>query len=137
MSGFAAHGKLWVDVDGGLVVVHAEGPFNLELTDKLAHGADLIIEQMRGRPWAVLIVPRGGFLLTPDAEQSMIGNEPRYEAAGKLATAFVIPADGWSRVAKSQWQRIYADNLRPLQFFDSQSEASEWLLAELSSAEPS
>lgn len=131
MTRFRAHGGFKIDIDGRIVVIEAEGPFNLELTQSFGPVAAEFTERMRGAPWGVLVIANGDFLLTPEAEEAMREAEARYEDGGRRVTAFVIGGAPWNQIVRSQWQRVYSNNARQPQFFDDSVSAREWLLAEL------
>lgn len=131
MTRFRAHGGFNIDIDGRIVVIEAEGPFNIELTQSFGPVAADFTERMRGAPWGVLVIANGDFLLTPEAEEAMREAEARYEDGGRRVTAFVIGGAPWSQIVRSQWQRVYAHNARKPEFFDDQDSARAWLLAEL------
>ena len=131
MSRFSAHGSFRVHSEGPLVIVHAEGPFNLEFTESFAPVAAEFIERMRGAPWGVLVVARGDFLLTPEAEAAMHQAEVDYEDGGRRVTAFVIADGEWNAIPRGQWARVYRDNARQPRFFASENQARDWLLGEL------
>lgn len=135
MRGFKAHGEFKIQIDGRIVVIEAEGPFNIELTQSFGPVAAEFTERMRGAPWGVLVIADGDFLLTPEAEEAMREAEARYEDGGRRVTAFVIGGAPWSQIVRSQWQRVYANNARQPQFFDDLSSARDWLLAELTGLE--
>ena len=88
---FNKHGSLSVAIDGRLIVLNGEGPWNAE---SLHLSDDKIMQNLRamyGSPWGVLAIFRGEAVYVPEAFALL-----RKQIKKEILSKFNLPLEGFS-----------------------------------------
>lgn len=124
---FKKHGSLNVAIDGRLIVLDGEGPWNAEslhLTD------DSIMQNLRamyGSPWGVLAFFRGEAVYVPEAFALLRKQIKKEVSLGRVATAVVFENVQSPLLSKHQFTSVYEVAGHEVAFFDNGDDAKAWL----------
>ena len=124
---FNKHGSLSVAIDGRLIVLNGEGPWNAE---SLHLSDDKIMQNLRamyGSPWGVLSIFRGEAVYVPEAFALLRKQIKKEIPLGRVATAVVFEDVNSPLLSKHQFESIYEMPGHEVAFFDSADDAKTWL----------
>jgi hypothetical protein len=130
-----AHGKFSIEKIDNLLIVHAEGPGNIELAENYHQQMSKYVTDLAGKPWGSVNVFSQESFFTPDASENLIAGAKYAKKIGFVACAFVIKADEFKNSLKSFWEMIYRSANVEHRFFESEEEAKVWLIEKLSEYE--
>lgn len=125
MMKFEKHGVYTIEVNDGVLLVDATGPFNDELVRDYHRALETAIGQLEGQPWGQIIVLHDLSLLTPDAEKSLMVSLRSRKLRGLVVCAVVCDSPYFS--VKSQFGRIYQDVGMAHGFLPSIEAAKQWV----------
>jgi hypothetical protein len=130
---FKAHGAFNLHRDGQAIVIEAAGPWNLELIRQYAHDVLPVTREVAaGGPWGAIVVVRNSVLFTLEAAEAL--REAGFRTAktsGRIAVAYVIPADvEGALLAPDILRRIY-DGLNTWAIFTDLPAAMDWTLGQI------
>ncbi|GGD48968.1 hypothetical protein [Lacimicrobium alkaliphilum] len=121
------HGSIRIELEGRILILHAEGPGNAELVQQYQQDVKHYRDQLRGKPWGNLVVFYNEPLLTPEGKELMYESIRRSRESGMVAVAMVLSQANSPSIVRQFWEGIYTKVGMPHVFFDSQDEARNWL----------
>ena len=124
---FKKHGSLSVAIDGRLIVLKCEGPWNAE---SLHLSDDKIMQNLRamyGSPWGVLAIFRGEAVYVPEAFALLRKQIKKEITLGRVATAVVFEDVKSPLLSRHQFTSIYEMQGHEVAFFEDADEAKAWL----------
>ncbi|WP_296044120.1 hypothetical protein [uncultured Alteromonas sp.] len=124
---FKKHGSLSVAIDGRLIVLKGEGPWNAE---SLHLSDDKIMQNLRamyGSPWGVLAIFRGEAVYVPEAFTLLRKQIKKEITLGRVATAVVFVDVKSPLLSRHQFTSIYEMQGHEVAFFEDADEAKAWL----------
>ncbi|MCV2883356.1 hypothetical protein OE749_01425 [Aestuariibacter sp. AA17] len=131
MIKFPAHGHVDFTVSPPLLIIDVTGPINQE-------GALIYIEnvahyraQLSSGPWASLVYAKHFELMSADTREIMIGAIHKAKQVGLVATAVIFNDERVSHAAKAFWATIYNKTDLRHAFFENETEAKTWLIAQV------
>jgi len=133
MTEFSKHGAFSLSVDGRLLVVEVEGPWNLELIHSYGEETRPIAEEMaRTGPWVLISIAKRSALFTPEAidllRQTAITHVRRM---GRIATAYVVdPTVEGYRLVDAIYETVYR-GVCEVAVFETRAEAEGWAQEQL------
>ena len=124
---FPPHGKLDIRVDGRILVLRAEGPWNAELTRLYTELVEKHINALAGQPWALLgfVVNEG--IHTPDSYAIQLQAVREHRQKGRVATAVVFERLDSEQFVRIVFDKLYNEAGEPHAFFDNEAAACAWL----------
>lgn len=135
---FPAHGKIGVSVEGRLLVIHGEGPANVEMAQHYRKKVLPYRKQLLGQPWASLIILNGLPLFPPEAKAYMIETVKHVtETTDIVATGVVFKDVQYENVIKPFWEEIYKEANLPHFFSGDEQTTTDWLLQRIDEADKS
>jgi hypothetical protein len=129
-SPFRAHGKFLSRVEGRLMISDVTGPWNKELVEQWALGANPVARQL-GVHVGIAVI-HGSMLCTPEA-LLVLRQAARHAATALACVAHVIVADksvDGRDLVEPSFIRAY-DGVLPLAIFYTLDDARVWSLARL------
>ena len=122
---FATHGQYKISLEGNIVIIEAEGPWNDEFFLNMHHSLAEKVGQLGSDIYALLVVLKGEAVATYDS----IEVHNKYVRAGNTkAIAISLEFCDTPSTAKDLFQRVYEENKLLHQFFSESASAKEWLL---------
>lgn len=132
---FKPHGGTTVVADERIVAFAPTGTGNAEEIDRLMVSIASLVPNFDGRPWAaLLLIPDGDTLLTPDAEERLTAAVPALHASGLAALAIAGHAAVELWILEAQFGRIFAGRPVALAVIAEPEAARTWLRARLDDA---
>ena len=128
MSEFSEHGAFTLSVDGRLLVVEVEGPWNLELIHSYGEETRPVAEEMaRTGPWVLISIARHSALFTPEAIDALRQTALTHvRRLGRIATAYVVdPTVEGYRLVDGIFESVYRD-VCAVAVFETRAEAEAW-----------
>lgn len=119
--------------DGDLVRVRSTAEFNLEAARQYTVDMLAMIGQMPPK-FATLVEFDAPPVVGPEVEASMHDSAFERGRRGMVAVAFTTASKEGLRVARAQWERIYAGSGIVFRVFDDVASAKAWLLQQLAAA---
>lgn len=122
---FATHGQYKILLEGNIVIIEAEGPWNGEFFVNMHRSLAEQVSKLNTDNYALLVVLKGEAVATYDSIQ--VHN--KYVRAGNTkAIAISLEYCETPSIAQTLFQRVYEENNLPHQFFSESASAKEWLL---------
>jgi len=122
---FASHGQFKISLDGNIVIIEAEGPWNGEFFVNMHRSLAEQVGKLNTDNYALLVVLKGEAVATFDS----IEVHNKYVRAGNTkAIAISLECCETPSIAKALFQRVYEENNLPHQFFSESASAKEWVL---------
>jgi hypothetical protein len=128
---FPPHGRSDIWTEDHILVVHTQGPWNLELVQEAGKIVLAKAEQFGGKPWFLLVVIYGDGLHTPDAFQEMVRAIQNQQRVGRSGTALVLADVGDSSFYRGIYARMYGAASEPLEFCADEAAARAWIAEQL------
>jgi len=128
MTEFSKHGAFTLSVDGRLLVVEVEGPWNLELIHSYGMETQPIAEEMaRTGPWVLISIAKHSALFTPEAIEALRQTAVTHvRRMGRIATAYVVaPAVEGYRLVDAIFESVYR-GVCEVAVFETRAEAEAW-----------
>lgn len=126
-ASFPAHGKVDISVDGQILIINGSGPANLEMIEQYQKGVVGFREKIMHAPWASLVLLSGTPLVTAEAKGILTETIKQAKLMHLAATAVVFVDIEFSDMIRHFWQEIYQDTDVKYHFFDTETEARQWL----------
>ena len=124
---FYTHGDLSFKVEGNIMLIEGERPWNLEAINSSADNARTCHEQLYGKPWGVLAIIHGDPIHTPDAAKLLTEIVIRDKQNGRTASALVLDEDHHPDFGKFHIGEIYGNAGETFEFFNDINSARKWL----------
>ena len=134
-KGFQAHGTLNVRVMGRILRVEGTGPWNLESLKISGQDAQPLVEQLKGKPWGVMVILHGESIYVPAAAEKLTTIVAEERSQGRTATALLVNNCFAPNFAKQHLAEIYFNAGEHYAFFDDIELAEQWLIEKISAAE--
>ncbi len=128
---FKQHGTLLVSIDGRIVQLLGKGPWNAESLQLSDASLMQKIQAMYGSPWGVLAIFEGEAVYVPEAMTLLRKQIEKEVVLGRVATAVVFENVNSPILSRRQFEAIYKVNGHEVTFFDSRTDAREWLDSEI------
>ncbi|MCC2616977.1 hypothetical protein LJ739_12060 [Aestuariibacter halophilus] len=128
---FAMHGTLSVRIDGQVLILEGQGPWN---TEALQIEDERIMTQVKGlygQPWGVLGLFRGEAVYVPEAAKALVENVREEKHQGRIATAIVIEASPSAQFSQLHLKDLYQQASENVSFFSTEADAMAWLQRQL------
>lgn len=124
---FPSHGEINLDTDGQILIVNASGPANLEMV--LAYQRSVIAyrQKIMHQRWVSLVLLSGTPLFSPEARSILAETIKQAKSMRLYATAVVFVEMEYVDAIKRFWQEIYEDTGVTFAFFETETQAREWL----------
>jgi hypothetical protein len=133
---FAKHGSLQAKVNGNILEVEGEGPWNSEMLTNAGKEAEPSLSLLYGSPWAVLTIMSGDPIYIPEAAELLTETIRKEKRKGRVATAIIVCDAKQALFAKQHLSRIYIQAGEEHEFFDEKTTANQWLKSKIDSYEP-
>lgn len=134
ISSFRVHGTVELSVQGQILVIEGEGPWNMESMQESGERFKPLTRQLLSQPWAVLVILRGQPIYVPEAAALLSQNVKRDKDNGRLATAVMLNQSATPGFGKRHITDIYRAAGETFEFFDERQDATSWLETKLQSA---
>ncbi len=128
---FPPHGVYSLAIEGRILVMHAQGPWNEELTSQYGVDVHQFTEALAGLPWALLGVVKREGVHTPESYRLQREILEAHRMKGRVATAIVFDYDDAPQIAKRVFDKLYTEAGEPHAFFDDEVSARIWLIERL------
>ncbi len=130
---FHTHGEHKLQLDGDILTVEANGPFNVEQID--CYRAALLSElENVSKPWGQLNTLHQDCLFTPQGEEELFSTIKLRKDTGICAVANYFVDDGANSIAEEELRRIYAIHDINYKCFKQKEQAIAWLKEQISKA---
>ncbi len=125
---FAIHGKCNIEIDNNIIVLHAEGPWNMEFFQQLHLDLIQASKQVIHAPYAILLQPIGEAIPVNE----VIDFHINFIKQGK-ATAVAVNLEYChsSFMTQQMCERVYSTAGIKHAFFNSRASALSWLKQQL------
>lgn len=136
MTKFDKHGAFTLSVDGPLLVVEVEGPWNLELIRSYGEETRPIAEEMaKSGPWVLISIAKRSALFTPEAIEALRHTaESHVRSMNRIATAYVVdPTVEGYRLVDVIFESVYRE-VCAVAVFETRAEAETWAYEQLAKA---
>jgi len=134
MTEFSKHGAFTLSVDGRLLVVEVEGPWNLELIRSYGEETGPIAEAMaRTGPWVLISIAKRSALFTPEAIEALRQTAITHvRRMGRIATVYVVdPTVEGYHLVDAIFESVYR-GVCEVAVFETRAEAEAWAYEQLS-----
>lgn len=125
---FVVHGKTSISLDGDIIIIESTGPWNAEYFYGLQHELQKIVEQINRENYAVLLIPIGETLGTPEAIESHFDF---IRKGNTKAVAINLSRSETPSMTKSLCCDAYIAAGITFDFFSSNEQAKDWLNSKL------
>lgn len=126
-----AHGELHIEVEGSLLIIDGQGPWNLNAIDICVVENDKKVTDLYGKPWGVLFTAKGDAILVPEARNKLIEIIKQERKKGRVATALTIEHCSVPLMVEAQFKDLYTSAGDEYAFFTSKAQAKLWLQQQL------
>ena len=124
MPVYEAHGQYKLELISNILVIDAKGPFNKELMTDYHKNLKELIDEVQGKPWAVVLYLHGNSVMTPDAEEELRKAVEWRKSIG-LSCVALITAD-CTPLSARQFSAFYKGMSVECQAFGSKEQAMDW-----------
>lgn len=135
ISPFNQHGVVDIRMEGDVIHYQATGPFNTELIDSLAVAQrDFLLAAKPQGAWVSIATILSSCMTSPEgiARYAAVIAAPKPPQMIPVATAFVIaPSVEGNLIMAQHYRKIFSDNGRTFQIFETLPEAQAWVLSVL------
>lgn len=131
---FRPHGSLTVEIDGRVLVVRAQGPWNAELSELYGENVQAQVNQLAGAPWGLLGVISDEGVHTPDSFAVSVDIVRAHRKLGRSASAIIFRYQDSPLIARRVFEKLYNEAGEPHAFFEDEAAACQWLNEQISSA---
>ncbi|MDP7593260.1 MAG: hypothetical protein QF552_11335 [Litorilituus sp.] len=122
---FSTHGKFTISIDGNIVIIEAEGPWNNEFFINMHRSLATQVSKIDASNFALLVILTGEGVATFDS----LKIHSKYVKAGSAkAIAINVGRCDTPFITKVIFEKVYKKNNLPHQFFNDNADAKEWLL---------
>ncbi|NQZ33779.1 MAG: hypothetical protein HRU06_21125 [Oceanospirillaceae bacterium] len=121
------------NVEGNILVIEGQGPWNLDAIDQSVIETKEKIEKLYWKPWGVLVIAHGDSILIPEAVKKLIQIIESDRTKGRLATALIIRNCEIPNLVETHLGKIYMTAGDEFAFFDEEKDARQWLQQQLNS----
>lgn len=135
MGRFTVHGSVELHIQDRILYIEGAGPWNIEAIKETQANFTHLIEQLRGAPWAALVVLKGDPIYVPDAADYLVEVLREETKMGRVASAILIGDSTAPEFAKRHISDIYQRAEAEHRFFSDQTEATWWLVQKVTSLE--
>lgn len=124
------HGEFDLSLlEGDMVYLEAEGPFNIEIFSRYHESLSLIVEQLNGRPWKNVSTLKGLCTFTPEVIAAIDDHIKWRVSVGCISDAVAwVDAEG-QLITEAQLKHSFEQAGLTYAFFDSSKEALKWTRA--------
>lgn len=133
-KGFEAHGTLKVENIGRILRVEGTGPWNLESLKSSGQDAQPEVDNLKGKPWGVMVILHGESIYVPAAAEKLTAIVAEERLQGRVATALLVNDCFAPNFAKEHLGEIYDKAGERYEFFDDIELAEAWLNQKISEA---
>lgn len=124
---FPAHGQLSLSIENRLLIIEGEGPGNTEVAIQYQKNIQPYREKLADAPWVSLVKLSGMPLLPPEATGLMTSSIKNAMTMNLVATAIVLVDVEFAEMVKQFWSAVYEETGLAYGFFDTESQARQWL----------
>jgi hypothetical protein len=126
---FKPHGKASCTLDGQLILLDLEGPWNAELMLQIQHDVDSLKASLpTNKKWGLLVIVSNSLLCSFDTIEiikNVVKEDQRHH--GHAVIGFVVdPVVEGCGIVDVIFRKIY-ENICPIEFFETMSEARSWV----------
>ncbi|MBC3765208.1 hypothetical protein [Neptunicella marina] len=126
MMQFQEHGQFKLTIEDRIVVVDAEGPFDVLLFKRYDHEMHQAIEHFNNQRWANIAVLHGLTIFIPDVF-TLLNEHLNWRIQNNfVAEALVLVEPEGANILESQLHEVYHRLKIDFQYFDSVPAAREW-----------
>jgi hypothetical protein len=129
------HGSYDVSIDGRVLRAVVCGPWNVELVQAYADAFAQQVHTLAGAPWGTLAILTGEALHTAESHQAVVETVRQHRTLGRCATAVVMRVNSVPAMIRALFTRLYAEAGEPCEFFDDETQALQWLQAQIKLSE--
>ncbi len=137
MSGFNIHGSLTLSVEGSLLMLEGEGPWNLESLLKSGKDVAPLVTPLYGKPWGVVCTILGEPIYVPEAAKMLVDIVRTDKEKGRVASALLVNRCNAPKFAHNHISEIYNEAGEEFAFFDDIEEAKRWVNQKIAEVEQS
>lgn len=113
--------------------MEVRGPWNREMIDFFNASTGALLHELVGAPWGILAVVSEDGMHTPDSYAAMVEGIRRQRETGRCATAVILDQVFGEPMVRRVLAQMYRDAGEPATFFEDETSARAWLLAQISS----
>ncbi|EPJ49740.1 MAG: hypothetical protein OFPI_22990 [Osedax symbiont Rs2] len=124
---FREHGGFTIQIEPGLLLVDATGPFNDELLKRYNRALESSIQQLEASAWVQIISLHQTSLFTPEAESILTATLIERRSRGLQAGYLILEDVEFRSLVQEQLSRCYNQAGVAHQFFDCMSALSHKL----------
>lgn len=124
---FSGHGTLKFWVEGNILMLQGEGPWNKEFVLIADEGALESKEALHGKPWAVYAEFTGLPICVPDAKEELVEQIKIDIEKGRIATAVLLKDCQQPEFCQEYLSQLYQECGDNFCFFDNKQQAMAWL----------
>lgn len=135
MSNFGIHGSLSLSLEGNILVLEGEGPWNIESLLKSGEDVVPLAKQLYGKPWGVVCTILGEPIHVPDAAQMLVEIVRSDREKGRVASALLVDNCNAPKFARNHIGEIYSQAGEVFEFFTDEQEAKRWVKQKIAEAE--
>ena len=125
------HGRFDVSISGRILVSRTWGPWNLEFVHAYREDMDRKVRSLAGQPWAMLALPGGEPIHTPESLAEMVNTILYHRTLGRCGTAIVLVNVEATNLIRLMLSSMYAQADEPCFFPDDEASAIAWLEARI------
>jgi hypothetical protein len=125
---FKSHGKCDINIKDNIIVIDAQGPWNLEFVQQLHKNLIAAVKQIDNSQYFVLLVPYGEALVVSEGIDYHINFIKKSNVS---AVALNLNHTSTKSITKSLFEKIYQTAGIKHKFFTCNNLAEQWLLSHL------
>jgi len=132
MSKFAPHGRVQIEIEGRLVRLYVEGPWNKELVVQTHEQLRTELLHIASGSWALMVISLKSALTQPEALEQIRATATNEVAhTGRIATAWVMGKGIEGGALMTGVLREIYLGVNEFEVFDTEDDAKKWLDAAL------
>lgn len=128
---FDAHGSFSLSIEDNIISVHVIGPGNLELIKEYQAKVKPVIDRFDFNNWGTILTLDGMSIYSPEAKDWLIQGNLYAKTKGAIATAAIIKNADYVKLTREFWESVFQLSKTQYDFFETQEEATEWLIKTL------
>ena len=123
---FKSHGKCDINIKGNIIVVDAQGPWNLEFVEQLHQDLTVAVKKVNNHQYFVLIRPYGEALVVNEGIDYHIHFIKNSHVS---AVALNLQHTSTKSITKNLFEKVYQTAGIEHKFFTCNNLAEQWLLS--------
>jgi len=125
---FKSHGKCNINIKDNIIVIDAQGPWNLEFVQQLHENLTAAVKQIDNPQYFVLLVPYGEALVVSEGIDYHINFIQNSHVS---AVALNLQHTSTKSITKNLFEKVYQTAGIKHKFFTCNNLAEQWLLSQL------